>query len=258
MAADLTRLIDVLGSDSSIGKKREASRALVTAGKPAIAPLIRRLGDQRVYERRDIANRMNLPVTAKQPEPVIVAMTVGERCKELLYEIITPRGGSNVVARGKVFSTQPLRVDDWERWWAANKGKSLAQIHVDLGPLVDRYWQQHGTTQIVPDGQTGAAIPDVAEWDRSLPVPKGAVRNDSLGGATTLGPGRNRVVKVFDVASGIEVMTAFYERHLPGATREASGQGGDHTIRFKMSGGSVTLSPRADRGTRITLLIGPL
>ena len=52
--------------------------------------------------------------------------------------------------RGKVFSTQVLRIADWRAFWAARKGRSLKQLHDELRPLVKAYWDQHGTTQNVP------------------------------------------------------------------------------------------------------------
>jgi hypothetical protein len=49
----------------------------------------------------------------------------------------------------KVFSEQILKVNDWRAFWAANRQKTLAQIHEPIKPLVDQYWKEHGTTQIV-------------------------------------------------------------------------------------------------------------
>ena len=58
-------------------------------------------------------------------------------------------------------------------------------------------------------------IPASADWEQGFPIPRGARRNDALGGATSVRPGRNYTLKVYDVDSGMEAMTAFYERHLP-------------------------------------------
>ena len=41
----------------------------------------------------------------------MVTMTVGERCEDLLYEIITPPASSQQVPGFKVFSEQILKVD---------------------------------------------------------------------------------------------------------------------------------------------------
>ena len=140
-------LVDTLGADRPLPVKEEASRKLVERGTAALPLLIAALHDTRVYERRDISNRMNLPPNAPPPKPVIATITVGDRCRDLLYRIITPTSSSP--GRFKVFSTQILQIDDWDAWWEANRHKTLAQIHDDLRPLVDEYWNQHGTTQKV-------------------------------------------------------------------------------------------------------------
>jgi hypothetical protein len=148
-APELTALVVVLGSDTAIANKREASRKLVESGKVAIPLLIGALHDSRVYERRDIANRMNLPATSPPPAPVIATITVGQRCEDLLYQIVTPAYSSPSAGNFKVYSEQILKIDDWGAWWAANQQKTLAEIHKDLQPLVDEYWKRHGTTQKV-------------------------------------------------------------------------------------------------------------
>lgn len=147
-ARNLKAYVDVLGSDAPMRSRQEAGDALVKAGKSAIPVLIASLHDTRVYETRDISNRMNLPPAAEPPKPLIAKITVGERCEKLLYQIITPPTTSSFA--GKVISEQILRVTDWNQWWAANQGKSLDAIHAELKPLVDQYWKQHGITQTVP------------------------------------------------------------------------------------------------------------
>jgi hypothetical protein len=157
--ASAATLVDVLGSDAAPVRKQEASHELVTMGKEAIPVLVSALADARPYERRDIANRMNLPANAPLPAPVFATTTVGQRCRELLYEIITPQS-SAPPGRFKVFSEQILQVDDWQAWWAANATKSLATIHAGLRPLVDKYWAEHGTTQKVNAGTGPAGLRD--------------------------------------------------------------------------------------------------
>ena len=241
-APELDGLVDVLGSDVPLAKKQDASHELVAAGTAAIPVLIRALSDRRLYQRRDIANRMNLPVTAKPPEPLVAEISVGERCKELLYDIITPRHHSPFAGNFKVFSEQMLRVDDWEAWWAANERKSLAEIHRDLAPLVDEYWKQHGTTQTV----------EPIQWEQGLPVPGGARKNDALGGATSLGPGRNVVLTVYEVDSSVDAITRFYERHLYDSKRSSSGQEGKEEVMFETARGDIKLAQTIS-GTRITI-----
>ena len=139
----LAALVEQLGTAAD---REEPGRKLVAAGLEAIPVLIAALGDGRPYETRDIANRMNLPVNARV-EPLMSTTTVGQRCEELLHRIITPAVEGKAI---KVFSTQVLRVDDWRAFWAARKGKTLAQLHDELSPLVKAYWDAHGTTQKVP------------------------------------------------------------------------------------------------------------
>jgi hypothetical protein len=103
-----------------------------------------------------------------------------------------------------------------------------------------------------PNGPAGSAISPPAAWEDGFPLPAGARRNDLLGGATSVAPGKNYTLKVYDTDSGIKATIAFYEHHLPGAKRITEGQ----EVRFAGQGGYVKLA-RLDRGTRITLVIGP-
>lgn len=96
------------------------------------------------------------------------------------------------------------------------------------------------------------SIPAPAAWEGGFPIPEGARRNQSLGGATSLAPGKNYTVLVYDTEAGIESTAAFYEHHLPDAKRLSEGR----EVRFSAAGGSVKLAPWA-KGTRITLAIGP-
>ncbi len=95
-------------------------------------------------------------------------------------------------------------------------------------------------------------IPELADPVQGFPMPKGARRNESMGGATTLAPGRNYTVKVYDVDLDTGTVTAFYERHLPEAKRDTE----EFAVTFSTPRGSVKVS-RFSKGTRITLAIGP-
>ena len=148
-------------------------------------------------------NRTDLPGFKPPPEPRIANMSVGSRCQDLLYEIVTPVG-SPISANFKVFSEQKLQVDDWPVWWAANQGKSLADIHAELKPLVDEYWKRHGTTQNVKSagdaGGVGTGLP-VAE--------RGTCGNE-------FGAGAELHAKIYEVAASLETI----DRLLPAATPE--------------------------------------
>jgi hypothetical protein len=96
------------------------------------------------------------------------------------------------------------------------------------------------------------AIPAAVAREHGFPVPRAARRNESLGGATSVAPGKNYTVIVYDVDSGIEAMTTFYAYHLPEAKRVAEGR----EVKFSTPAGHVRLA-RIGKSTRITLAIGP-
>ena len=97
-----------------------------------------------------------------------------------------------------------------------------------------------------------AEIEDRIVSDQGFPVPASARKNSALGGATSVAPGKNYALTVYDIDAGIETMTAFYESHLPRAKRVSERQ----EVRFTQPGGTIRLA-RLDKGTRITLVVGP-
>lgn len=98
----------------------------------------------------------------------------------------------------------------------------------------------------------GGKIDLPASSDHGFPIPAAARKNSSLGGATTLAPGKNYTLIVYDIDADIESVTAFYESQLAGAQRVVEAQ----EVRFTSQGGTVRLA-RLDRRTRITLVVGP-
>ena len=100
-------------------------------------------------------------------------------------------------------------------------------------------------------GDGGKSDAPVAR-EQGFPLPPGARKNTSLGGATTVAPGKNYTLVVYDVASPIDTVTAFYRKHLPEAERTTEG----NEVRYSTRGGTVKLA-RLDKNTRITLVIGP-
>ena len=88
--------------------------------------------------------------------------------------------------------------------------------------------------------------------EQGFPIPAGARKNTALGGATTLAPGKNYTLVVYDVDSAIDTVSAFYGKHLPDAARTEEG----NEVRFSTRGGTIKLA-RLDGGTRITLVVGP-
>lgn len=94
-----------------------------------------------------------------------------------------------------------------------------------------------------------AVLPAVAADD--LPIPPGSRRNEALGGATSLAPGKNYTTRVYETEDGIDSVTEFYQRRL-GANGVREGDG----MRFSSDRGTVRLVPLG-KGTRITLIFGP-
>jgi len=91
-----------------------------------------------------------------------------------------------------------------------------------------------------------------AAQDHGFPIPEGAKKNASLGGATTLATGKNYTIVVYDLESPIATVSEFYALRLPGAQRTAEGE----AVRFQTGEGTIRLA-RLGAGTRITLTHGP-
>ena len=100
--------------------------------------------------------------------------------------------------------------------------------------------------------ESGRAIDRPAAFAHGFALPAGARKNESLGGATSVAPGKNYTLSVYDIDSPIDAVSAFYEAHLPDAVRATEGQG----VRWSNRAGTVRLA-RLDKGTRITLVVGP-
>lgn len=148
---DIGALLDRLADPKATADQKEAAKKrILSQGKDALPVLIAHLDDTRPVRRRDFQNYYNLPPNHPTPPPVMANVSVGEESEKMLYDLITPPPSSSVDFRGKVFSESVLRVKDWKDWWEKNKAKDLPQIHKDLQPLVDKYWKEHGTEQIVP------------------------------------------------------------------------------------------------------------
>ncbi|MBT9544271.1 MAG: hypothetical protein IV090_02645 [Candidatus Sericytochromatia bacterium] len=136
--------------EASLAQKQKARERLYQGGKNAIPLLIGHLRDERNYEKgKTLPPPLNAPVHASPPPPLVVNVPVSQVASELLYQIITPIYSSAYASRRKVYNSDLFLVKDWEKWWAKNQHKSLAQIHTELKPKVDKYWQTKGTAQIL-------------------------------------------------------------------------------------------------------------
>lgn len=140
--------LDQLGSEASATTKEDACRRLVAAGLASVPLLLLSRDDGRTFAIRDSVNRID-PPPFERPAPDLVTSTVGSRCEELLYAIVTPAPRQAHDHRGKVFSTQVLAIADWASFWHKRRGRTLAEIHAELAPLVDAYWARKGITQRV-------------------------------------------------------------------------------------------------------------
>lgn len=107
-------------------------------------------------------------------------------------------------------------------------------------------------------------IPEPGESEQGFPLPRGARRNAALDGATSLAPGKNYMIRVYEVDVDLRAIDTFYGVHLPKAKRSTPdhailfGEGEEYAIVFSTPRGSVVLSPSSvPRGTRIKLAIGP-
>jgi hypothetical protein len=128
---------------------------------------------------------------------------------------------------------------------------TLATIAYAVG-AVDKQPDDPNRTFVRGPSASRIELEGAATYEHGFPIPAGARRNDRLGGATSVAPGKNYTLVVYDVESSIESVTAFYGTRLAGAKQSSEGR----EVRFSTQRGTVKLA-RFDKGTRITLVIGP-
>lgn len=122
--------------------------------------------------------------------------------------------------------------------------------------VVDGYWRglrdgERVLAVVSVRGPIDLAARDAATTvEIEVPVPQGAEHRPALDRATTINPGRNVSLRVYDLAAAPDEVVAFYAARLRGAVREESGA----AVTFSSDGGRVTVEP-LDTGTRITLLV---
>ena len=145
-------MIDQLsGSELMHRMKWHVRKHIIKRGRTAISVLIDHMNDSRIYEKnRDIQNYMGLPPHELPPPPLYADITVGNICVDMLYDIITPDYKSPYAKIFKPYSDSMFLIKDWKSWWEKNKEKSLEEIHNEMKPFVDKYWQGHGTIQVIP------------------------------------------------------------------------------------------------------------
>lgn len=159
---DVGRLMKTLARNDLSEQQRSRTEAQVLSlGTDAIGPLIAHLKDAKVIRTRNRIVNENLLVDApavSRPRPEAISrredVSLGEDCRRLLLRVITPRDyKSPHESRRKPISAGPdqwmFRIKDWEAWWEKNKSKPLSQIQEELKPVIDKYWQELGTEQVI-------------------------------------------------------------------------------------------------------------
>jgi hypothetical protein len=140
----IQELKDPARSDS---EKREISLKIQAAGKLAIPPLIGCVEDPTPIAKIPMAggeciNRPgSLPIPPQCENP-LRTLTLGERCEQLLYDILTPRYVSPYETRvpAKPISSGPFVVKNWGKWWKKYQNRSLEQIHQEARRKIDEFW----------------------------------------------------------------------------------------------------------------------
>ncbi|MBI5208764.1 MAG: hypothetical protein HY927_02175 [Elusimicrobia bacterium] len=168
----------------TLKEKDSLQRRIREAGWAAFPVLIAHLDDARVYEKgRDVQNYMGLPERGPLPKPVLADVTVGEVCADLLGRMLIPRYRS---PHERVFKPrgEMLVVRDWRAWWRKNHSKTLARVHKELEPLVDRYYKSGGDPQVIDDARRGLA----AMLDQDVTL-EGTAADQKLGAVLLTGDG---------------------------------------------------------------------
>lgn len=153
-------LIEVLlDSKKSEEVKNQATQALYRQGAKAIPTLIESVGDKREAGKETYVPGpcYNQPPSfgeeKAQQDPLFDcnkpserSITVGERCEEILYRIVTPAYSSPYSKgrdKGKMGFDRPFVVKDWKKWWKRHQKESLDQFHTQAKKLIDRYWREN-------------------------------------------------------------------------------------------------------------------
>jgi hypothetical protein len=98
--------------------KNDAIRDLVEIGYQSIPFLIKELNNKTIYKKDSIV--YSPPMNGPYSENI----TVGRKVSETLYGIILPENPPYHRPKGA-----PLfHIEDWDKWWEANKGKTLKEI----------------------------------------------------------------------------------------------------------------------------------
>lgn len=128
-------------------KKSELGRKIVAQGKGAIPTLIQSVGDPRVigeqfFQPGECINPpAHLPIPEHCKHPTI-PLHLGERCEQLLYQILTPVYTSPhmTMLPAKDAPGPAFVIKDWQGWWSKNKYFSLSELHTQARKFIDQFW----------------------------------------------------------------------------------------------------------------------
>jgi hypothetical protein len=152
----IEKLVDL---ELSFDEKRAVQDEIVGLGTAAIPALIAHLVDTRVCgsERLLLGENLLSDQRAGQaaPQPIFrdTPLQVSAVCRRLLYRIVTPDYRPSAATPFRPRSLDRNRwlfeIEDWPAWWQRHQQKSLAQIHDEIRPVIDRYYATRGEVQVV-------------------------------------------------------------------------------------------------------------
>lgn len=145
--------VETLANPKASEKTRsQAEQTLYRHGVQAIPILISHLKDDRMAGKEPaiFGQCINLPIHETPPKeclnPTDRAITLGKRCEEILYRILTPPAYSSPYAkgreRGKLSMEQPFLINDWKKWWRRHQNESLEELQTQAKKLIDKFWRR--------------------------------------------------------------------------------------------------------------------
>lgn len=149
-------VIDHLANPVPLAKKRDdIEKEIKGYGLEAVPALINRLDDQTSAGETTATppgQCLNLPPLGSEDLPdecrhmkLGRQTTMGQRCENLLYAIITPPGDLTLEQGRILWKSQIDRsfvIKDWARWWGKNQGKSLEELRAKARDLENQFWKR--------------------------------------------------------------------------------------------------------------------
>lgn len=153
----IDNLIGHLEDPKPVAKNREEVEGLIKGyGLEAVPILIDHLDDRRPAGtegagppgrclNQPLFERVNPPDDCRNLEAQRQPVTVGERSRRLLYEILTPPfeySPEQGRILWKTHGERPFVIKDWVQWWGNHQGRTLEELHAEVRKLNDRYWRR--------------------------------------------------------------------------------------------------------------------